>query len=380
MRILETDSKDGLCRAEGEHMAIGAARPRQLSRSLDLSGVRVETDRLRSDRAISDFWRWWADGGARRSAATVESGDARRVVPEIASLIEAIDPKLSWEFVPSRGVGPHRFTVTAAGVPELRGVARRWLAKSPKADAMWSFGDLREPVRGCAMHFRDRRLEFDEAEVVVDVGLSQADVTVHHPGFAGLRGADAGIAAYLLLDAICGEAAVEMWVGRIRANAIAPGDDAVSLALLPGILRKLAMDNVDETGGPAWQILHGDTSCGPLVAVVRVPLVALSAPEFDRHVALRIPYTDVEDGGLPGPASLPGLRDLEDHLTDRIGANGECVGAESCDGRRLLHFYVDSTTPAHEQLRVAASGWDQGEVTTTVTDDPGWQKVQHLRV
>lgn len=361
-------------------MAIGAARPRRLSRSLDLSGVRIETARLRSDRAVTAFWRWWSEGGCRRAATAVASGDARRVVPEITSLIEAIDPGLSWEFIPGRPGRSHRLTVTAAGVPELRGAARRWLAASPPADATWSFGDLREPVSGCAMFFRDRRLAFDEAEVVVTPGLSQAEVTVHHPGFAGLAGADPSIAAYLLLDAVCGEAAVELWVGRIRADANAPGDDAVALAELPGILQQLACDNRDETGGPAWQILHGETVRGPLVAMVRVPLVALSAPEFDRYVGVDVPYTDVEDDGLPGPGSLHGLRGLEDHLVERIGANGECVGAESCAGSRLLHFYTDSTTPAHEQLRVAASGWDQGEVTLTVTDDPGWRKVQHLRV
>lgn len=171
-----------------------------------------------------------------------------------------------------------------------------------------------------------------------------------------------------------------MWVGFIRANATAPGDDAVPLADLPRILTELAADNTDELGDPAWQILHGDTCNGPLVAVVRVPLVSLSAPQFDRHVAVDVPYTDVEDGGLPGPLSLPDLRDLEDHLVERLEGTGECVGAESCDGSRLLHFYVDSTSPAHEQLRAAACGWDQGEVTITVTDDPGWRKVQHLRV
>ncbi|AVZ40032.1 MULTISPECIES: DUF695 domain-containing protein [unclassified Dietzia] len=361
-------------------MAIGAARPRQLSRSMDLSGVRIETARLRSERAVATFWRWWSEGGCRRTTAAIESGNARRVVPEITSLIEAIDPGLSWEFVPASEGDPHRLTVTAAGVPELRGVARRWLAQAPPDDSEWTFADLRDPVPGRAMHFRDRRLGFDEAEVVVDVGLSRADVTVHHPGFAGLVGSDPSIAAYLLLDAMCGEAAVETWVGTIRSNATAPGDDAVSLYALPGILREIEQENTDEAGEPAWQILHGDTSQGPMVAVVRVPLVALSAPEFDRHVAVHVPYTDVEDCGLPGSGSLPGLRDLEDHLVDRLEGTGECVGAESCNGRRLLHFYVDSTTPAHEQLRVACSGWDQGEVTLTVTDDPGWRKVQHLRV
>lgn len=361
-------------------MAIGAARPRQLSRSLDFSSVRVETARLRSDRAVSAFWRWWADSGRARSNAALASGDARRVVPEITSHVEAIDPGLAWEFTAGEGGQPHRLTVTAAGVPELRGAARRWLALAPRDDAMWTFADLREPVRGCAMYFRDHRLAFDEAEVVVDLGLSRADVTVHHPGFAALRGPDASIAAYLLLDAVCGEEQVETWVGMIRSNATAPGDDAVPLADLPRILTELEADNQDELGDPAWQILHGDTGAGPLIAVVRVPLVALSAPEFDRHVAVNVPYTDVEPGGLPGVGSLPGLRDFEDHLVEHLEGNGECVGAESCDGSRLMHFYVDSTTPAHEQLRAATCGWDQGEVTLTVTDDPGWRKVQHLRV
>lgn len=361
-------------------MAIGAARPRQLSRSLDFSGVRIETARLRSDRAVTSFWRWWAEDGRARASTALDSGDSGRVVPEITSHVEAIDPGLAWEFTPGSGVVPHRLTVTAAGVPELRGVARRWLAQAPTGDEAWSFADLREPVRGCAMYFRDRRLAFDEAEVVVDLGLSRADVTVHHPGFAGLQGSDSSIAAYLLLDALCGEEQVETWVGLIRPNATAPGDDAVPLAELPRILTELAVDNTDELGDPAWQILHGDTGVGPLIAVVRVPLVALSSPEFDRHVAVNVPYTDVEEGGLPGALSLPGLRDLEDHLVERLEGNGECVGAESCDGSRLMHFYVNSTTPAHEQLRAATCGWDQGEVTVKVTDDPGWRKVQHLRV
>lgn len=361
-------------------MAISAARPRQLSRSLDFSGVRIETARLRSDRAVTTFWRWWAEGGRRRATAALASGDARRVVAEITSLVEAIDPGLAWEFVPTVDGTPNRLTVTAAGAPELRGAARRWLAAAPAPDEVWSFADLREPVRGCAMNFRARRLDFDEAEVVVDPGLSRADVTVHHPGFAGLVGADASIAAYLLLDALCGEEQVETWVGLIRANATAPGEDAVPLSDLPRILTELAADNTDELGDPAWQILHGDTCNGALVAVVRVPLVSLSAPQFDRHVAVDVPYTDVEVGGLPGALSLPGLRDLEDHLVERLEGTGECVGAESCDGSRLLHFYVDSTSPAHEQIRAAVCGWDQGEVTVTVTDDPGWRKVQHLRV
>ena len=365
-------------------MALHAAGPRRLPRTLDPRGIRIEHTRRRSDRAVDEFWCWWRDGGAARAARAVESGDSRSVVPEITSLVEAVEPGLTWEFGPGSENGEpgarHRLTVSAAGVPELRGAARRWLAGAPSADDEWCYADVREPVECRAMYFRDRRLDVDDAEVVPHVGLSTADVTVHHPAFDGLGAEDRMMAAYLLLDAVCGEEAVEMWIGRIRANAMVPTGDALPLRRLPGVLLELARDNVDDEGHPAWQILHGETADGPMVAMVRVPLTPLSAPEYDQHVAVSVPYTDVEPSGLPGSDSLPGLRDLEDHLVERVEGSGECVAAESCDGVRLLHFYVDSSTPACEQLRVAAAGWDQGPVTVEVSDDPGWRSVAHLRV
>ena len=361
-------------------MALHAASPRQLSRSLDLSGVHIGRTRRRSARAVEQFWRWWSTGGAERATAALDGGDERRVVPEITSLVEAIDPGLWWEFSPGTDGAAHRLTVTAAGAPELRGVARRWLAAAPEAGTDWEFGDLREAVDGRAMWFRDRRLGFDDAEVVVETCLSAARVTVHHPEFAGLGADDRALAAHLLVDAVCGESMVELWVREVHADAMAPGDESRPLRALPSILQELARDNLDEDGEPAWHILHSQTPDGPMVAMVRVPLVSLSAPEFDQHVAIDVGYTDVEECGLPGPGSLPLLRDLEDHLSGRIRGSGECVGAESCDGRRRLHFYVDATTPAAEQLRAAAAGWDQGGVEITVAEDPAWREVAHLRV
>ena len=329
-------------------MAIRAARPRQLSRSLDFSGVRIETARSRSDRAITTFWRWWSADGRRRATAAIDSGVTGRVVAELSSLIEAIDPGLSWEFVPGCEEVPHRLTVTAAGVPELRGAARRWLAAAPRADETWSFADLREPVRGCAMYFRDHRLGFDDAEVVVDLGLSRADVTVHHPAFTALTGADSSIAAYLLLDALCGEEQVETWVGLIRANATAPGVDAVPLADLPRILRELAADNTDELGDPAWQILHGDTDRGPLVAVVRVPLVALSAPESPSTCRTRTSRT----GACPALARCPACG------ISRTTSSSASRATASASGRRAATGAVCCTSTSIPRPPPTSScGW-----------------------
>ena len=111
-----------------------------------------------------------------------------------------------------------------------------------------------------------------------------------------------------------------------------------------------------------------------------MPLSSASAPHLDTHVAVVVPFTDRNEGGFPGPASLQALRDLEDHLRDRLGGSGRVVAHETRAGSRVLHAYVDGTTPAADQLRVAVRGWQQGVVKTHPHPDPGWQAVAHLRV
>lgn len=362
-------------------MALRASGRPRLSMSIDPARAWLgHSTRSRSDRAVEAFWVWWTRAGRTECAEAVRVADVSSVIPELTSLVEAIEPGLAWEFGPGKDGSAHRLTVTAAGVPELRGAARRWLAGAPDACETWSFADLRDPVSGSAMFFRGHRLAFADTEIAVDPGLSVLDVCVHHPVFVHLGAEDRSLAAYLLLDATVGEAAVETWIGRITASHEPAGSDGRALSELAALLSRLADDNVDEDGRPAWQILQADTEKGPMVAMVRTPLVALSAPQFDRHVRVDVTYRDQIDFGLPGPDSLAALRDFEDFLSERIGERGECVAAESCDGRRRLHFYVDSRTPAAEQLRAAAGGWDQGFVDVEVTDDPGWADVQHLRV
>ena len=60
-------------------------------------------------------------------------------------------------------------------------------------------------------------------------------------------------------------------------------------------------------------------------------------------------------------------------------ATRERSTVESAAGVRVMHFYVDSTTPAAEQIRAATSGWDQGKVVVTVEDDPAWEGVSRFR-
>jgi len=116
-----------------------------------------------------------------------------------------------------------------------------------------------------------------------------------------------------------------------------------------------------------------------VLAATQVPLRAATSPDLDTHVRVVVPYQDRTEAGLPGNGSLQALRDFEDHLNARLEGSGRMVAHESCGGVRQLHLYVDGTTPAAEQVRVAAVGWHQGRVDVTVTHDPGWDGVAHLR-
>jgi hypothetical protein len=105
----------------------------------------------------------------------------------------------------------------------------------------------------------------------------------------------------------------------------------------------------------------------------------MTAPHLDTYVPVVVPYAERTDEGLPGPGSLTELRGLEDHLRERLGGSGRVVAHQSHDGVRVLHLYVDGTTPALEQVRAAVRGWEQGPVEVSAQPDPAWDAVRHLR-
>lgn len=103
------------------------------------------------------------------------------------------------------------------------------------------------------------------------------------------------------------------------------------------------------------------------------------SPHLDTHVGIRVAFTDVEESGLPGDTSLTALRELEDHLMQRLGDSGRVVAHETTNGVRVLHLYTDSTTPAVEQIKSALGGWTESQPRVDVAADPAWDAVRHLR-
>lgn len=332
----------------------------------------------RTNAAITEFWTWWANGGGRRLAKSLDRRRRREVAHALDTLVAEIDPRLDWEIAPTIG-GHRRLTVTAAGHPELRNTARRWLNAAPADDPNWRFADIIGPSRGAALLFKGNRVDFEDTFVQLFPGAVSYRAAVTHPLMAVLEPEDRVLLARALLDAVAGEMAVETWISAITVTENV-AENAIGLEEVPARLVALALDNLGADMEPSWQIVQGMEKGQPLVAMVRVPLVPISRPECDEHVTVRVSYRDDSECGLPGSGSLPQLRELEDHLSDAVCDDGECVAAETSGGVRRLHFYVDSQTDAATILREEAARWDQGSFEVDTNLDPGWTDVAHLRM
>lgn len=334
-------------------------------------------------RAIASFWQWWQSTGRDRVTDALADGDPARVAGDVARAVAAVHPGLDWELAPGiAGTGStHLLVVGPGGAPELRALARRWLQGAPSADAAWAYADARQPAADLdrtVLTVGEQQVALAQVLVGARVQGARVDVLVHHPAFRGLDEAQRQQVAFLALDAALGENEVEAWVGVVEP-AVEPPLDGFPLAGLRSVVRDLRRDHTDPEGRPTWTVLQGEGEQGPVMALAQVPLSPVTAPELDTHVAVLVPYTDLTAEGYPGPGSLDALRALEDQLTRRIGTQGRLVAHQSHRGMRVLHLYVDSTTPAVEQMRAPVDAWRQGRIRVQVTPDPGWRNVAHLR-
>jgi hypothetical protein len=203
-----------------------------------------EQVRARQDDGIAAFWTWWVAEGRARTTATFDSkdGDAvRRFAPVLAEHVQAIDPGLSFE-TGTGGAARHVLTVTAAGDPDLRDAAQRWLDAAPAADETFEYSSFRCPEAdpsGVSIRLDEHRtVDLASATVVTLVEGGKVHVQVSHPEFASLPDDAQAQITFLLLDALLGEEAVERWVGEV---AWTPGHGVPPTPLLdlPGVVGDL---------------------------------------------------------------------------------------------------------------------------------------------
>lgn len=328
--------------------------------------------------AIKDFWAWWPTVRDKIVLA-IDTGDwPDKLVAEVASRVDAIDPGLAWEFG-SGNTAKHVLVVTSAGDRSLRATAERWRRAGPPSDDVFEFATTRRPDMGAfeaRLTLGGHTMELADLRYVYQLHDDRAeiDIQVWHPLFHQVP-QDARVqVAFLSLDWLLGEDGVELWVGRIETMADAtPPPEAVP----PAELALVTADLAERFRKPTWALLSGTERGRPLVAMIQVPLKPARWPHLDTHVEVRVPYRLANDGGLPVDSSLEALRELEDRINEYLDG-AEIVAHESARGVRTFHLYADGDVPA-EAVKPLVSSWGEGRTSVTATLDPRWDKIRHLR-
>lgn len=341
-------------------------------------------DRDHSDTPTPEgtFWEWWVAEGAQLCADAIARGGAEEVVETMSQQVAAVQEGLAWELGPGTS-SQHVLVVSPEGDPQLRAIARRWLRAAPEPSATWEYADSRRPVAlgGVSLRLGEDELPLEQIRVATTREGNRLGVVVHHAALAGLPEQGRQQVAVLALDAALGEDDVETWVGSIAVSSEDPDPTADALLLedLSAAVQRLREEHLDEEGRPTWVLLRGTGPDGDVLVGAQVPLSPTSAPELDDHLAVRIPYPGRTEEGFPDEGSLTALRDLEDHVTERLGGSGRLVAHETSAGVRVLHYYVDSTSPADGVVRAAVTGWPGGEVLVDRDHDPAWAAVAPFR-
>ena len=219
--------------------------------------------------AIREFWRWWLTARARFEAAIGDGGWAG-LPDEMNRRVASIAPELEWEFCRGRQA-THALVVSAAGSRQLRPLAERWYRAAPVADRTWEYHPARQADPRAFAHrlgFGDRELDLADLRFGYepDDNRRQIDVSVYHPAFDQVAERDRDHVAFLALDWLLGEDAVEAWIGVIEATTDGSdaGDAGDGLRAAVGAL-------ADEP--PLWTVLRGVGLDGrPITATVQTPL------------------------------------------------------------------------------------------------------------
>ncbi len=328
------------------------------------------------------FWEWWAAEGAATVGAAIAEARVPEVVDELSTRVKAIHPALAWEVGPGQS-SAHRLTVTAEGDPQGRGSARRWLRRAPESDATWEYADLRAAVPdvlGMELSLDGQTIAAAATQVAWTRRRNHLDVALHHPSYAGLGDAARTQATFLLLDAALGERDTTLWLGRISpaVHAVA-GEQRGDLSQLRAAVAALRDELTDDDGGPTWVVMSGENPLGRTLATAMVPLHPLMAPHLDSRLSVTVQYADVGPDGFPSPTGLQALRQLEEAISARLGDAGMLVAHETTQGKRTLHYYLDSATTAADHAKAVAGGWRQGKVSFQLVSDPLWGAVSHMR-
>ncbi|WP_157085731.1 hypothetical protein [Devriesea agamarum] len=148
------------------------------------------------------------------------------MVQELSQRVDAIDPRLAWEFGPGRQ-SEHCLTVSAEGEPDVRAMAQRWLSAAPPTDARWEYRASKEHdpnALAAAINVEGTQIDMEHMLFRPEVAEKnlRVDIGVYHPMFSRLAERIRLQVAGLFLGWLLGEDDIERWLGEIHVLDAVP--------------------------------------------------------------------------------------------------------------------------------------------------------------
>ena len=328
-------------------------------------------DEPNAEISYEPFWEWW--GGARdRIARAIAEQTLPAVVDEISRNVHALDGRLAWEL--SKGTkAEHALIVTPEGNPEIRPLALRWADSAPPSDATWEYHSSRQagPLGTLGVARVDVSLADFRAIAGWDANRERLDVRLWHPALLEAPPQSRYQIAYLFLDNLLGEDAVERWIGEIEILDLETGGRT------PDELKAEVERQAAGATGQAWVLAQATDHRGnPVLLTVNRALKPIDRPFNQTLVIVTV------DRGIEQLANSPEsakLEAAEDRLTEALETVGGVYVGRVTERRRRRIFAM---CPDAARAKDVAEGWARAErrfgPSIDVRPDPGWKFREEL--
>lgn len=313
--------------------------------------------------AIARFWVWWPTVVARLKPATEPV--RLEELDELVRRVEEIHPKIQvlGRYKPD---AESWLCLSSRGNLEIRALVETWARGAPNdaAEAGWRFLTARPPSwppdrkAGMALEEFVAAVERDELTEVIHVVL-------HHPNMQQLEPMHRDSLAFVALDHLLGENAVERWLGNVEVSDVRP-TNAMPIAALHAEVKALAA----HATGERWQAIRAGGKRNPLLITINRALKPLDHVGLPIHLRIDLMLQAPNRHGLATGKEALELDDLQAELTRHLGRRAVLIARETHQGHRILHLHADLA--AIEQVKTWRQKYPQWTIALLTQPDPQW--------
>jgi hypothetical protein len=316
---------------------------------------------------IDAFWVWWAT--VRDEIATaIGHGALDRWVEPISRQVDALDRRLAWE-LNAGSDARHALIVTPEGDPAVRPIALTWHDAAPPADDVWEYHAARQPGPSATLRIGELDVDLADFRAVTswDEARERVDVRLWHP-IASAAPGDAGLrAAFLFLDNLLGEEAVERWIGTID---LLP--EAISGQTPDELAAEIRRRAGSATGG-TWSLGTGAYGGQDAIVAVNLSIKPIDHPFCQHHLTVTVARGTEHLAGT-GEAEAERVNAAEDVLAERlVGLGGVHLGHVTRRKDRIFQFMVPDPHSARASAEAWATEHAMWHPKVSVTSDPSWK-------